>query len=262
MSGFAPELLAEQRVLVTGGGSGIGLACARLAGELGARVVIASRKQERVDAAATELREQGVDVMAHACDIRDLESIEELLDAVTERWGGLDVLVNNAGGQFPSPAQFIKPKGWEAVIRNNLNGTFYMTSAVARRFFIPNAGGVIVNVIANIFRGFPGMAHTGAARAGVDNLTKSLAVEWVTHGIRINAVAPGVINSTGMAQYPPEMVKAAERQIPMKRLGTCEEVADLVTFLASPLSKYITGETVYVDGGNRLWGSPWIIPDP
>lgn len=262
MSGFAPGLLAETTVLVTGGGSGIGLACARLMGGLGARVAIASRSQERLDAAAHSLQAEGIDAFGHACDIRDLDSIEALLDALQERWGGLSVLVNNAGGQFPSPAQHIKPKGWDAVVRNNLNGTFYMTQAVANRFLIPARGGVIVNVIANVFRGFPGMAHTGAARAGVDNLTKTLAVEWCMHGVRINAVAPGVINSSGMAQYPPELVVAAKKAIPMKRLGSCEEVADLVTFLASPLSSYITGETVYIDGGNRLWGSTWVIPEP
>ncbi len=259
MSGFSPELLAERTVLVTGGGSGIGLACAHLMGGLGARVAIASRSQERLDGAAEALAAEGVDVFPHACDIRELDSIQTLLDAIEERWGGVDILVNNAGGQFPSPAQFIKPKGWDAVVRNNLNGTFYMTQAVANRFLIPGDGGVIVNIIANVFRGFPGMAHTGAARAGVDNLTKTLAVEWCMHGVRVNAVAPGVINSSGMAQYPPELVAAATKQIPMKRMGSCE---DVVTFLASPLASYITGETVYIDGGNRLWGSSWIIPDP
>ena len=262
MSGFAPGLLAERTALITGGGSGIGLACARDMGALGARVVIASRSQERLDKAASELTAEGVEVFPHSCDIRDLDSVEGLLEAIAGKYGGLDILVNNAEGQFPSPAQFIKPKGWDAVIRNNLNGTFYVTQAAANRFFIPDGGGVIVNIIANVFRGFPGMAHTGAARAGVDNLTKTLAIEWCAHNVRINAVAPGVIDSTGMAQYPPELVAAAKKQIPMKRLGTCEEVADLVTFLASPLSRYITGETVYIDGGNRLWGSSWIIPDP
>jgi citronellol/citronellal dehydrogenase len=231
-------------------------------GGLGARVAIASRSEERVDAAAESLAAEGVEVFAHTCDIRDLDSIEALLDALEDKWGGVNALINNAGGQFPAPAQYIKPKGWDAVVRNNLNGTFYMTQAIANRFLIPNKAGVIVNIIANVFRGFPGMAHTGAARAGVDNLTKTLAVEWCMHGVRINAVAPGVIDSSGMDQYPPELVAAAKKAIPMKRLGTCEEVADLVTFLTSDLSRYITGETVYVDGGNRLWGSTWHIPDP
>ena len=137
-----------------------------------------------------------------------------------ERFGRVDVLVNNAGGQFPTTAEQLTPRGFEAVMRNNLNGTFYMTREVAVRAMIPRARGRIVNVIANIARGFPGMVHTGAARAGVENMTKTLAVEWAQFDIRVNAVAPGIIQSSGIAQYPPELVQAASARTPQKRIGT------------------------------------------
>jgi len=141
------------------------------------------------------------------------------------------------------------------VINNNLNGTWYVTQRMAKTFFIPQQEGVIVNMIANIFRGFPGMAHTGAARAGVDNLTKTLAVEWSKYAIRVNAIAPGIIKSSGLANYPEQMLQGLADTIPVKRLGSTEEVAWLTLFLASPMAAYITGETIYVDGGQRLWGN-------
>ena len=259
---FADELFDGQVVLVTGGGTGIGRACALELGRLGARVVIASRSEEHLAPALAELDGSGIEALAHSCDIREEASIDALLDAVDARFGRLDVLVNNAGGQFPSPAVGIEAKGWEAVIRNNLNGTFFMTRAAARRFFIPASSGSIVNVIANIDRGFPGMAHTGAARAGVDNLTKTLAIEWVAHGVRVNAVAPGVIETEAIGRYPSGLIDGIRTHIPMKRLGSIAEVSSLIVFLASPAASYVTGETVYVDGGARLWGSPWPIPDP
>jgi citronellol/citronellal dehydrogenase len=168
-------------------------------------------------------------------------------------------LVNNAGGQFPSTAEDISEKGWNAVINNNLNGTWYATQVMTNTFFIPQKDGIIINIIANIFRGFPGMAHTGAARAGVDNLTKTLAVEWSKYNIRVNAVAPGIIFSSGLENYPIEMLKGISDTLPMKRLGSTEEVAWLTLFLASPMAAYITGETVYIDGGQRLFGQQFQI---
>jgi citronellol/citronellal dehydrogenase len=136
-----------------------------------------------------------------------------------------------------------------------------MTQTFSTQFFMPQKSGIIVNIIANIFKGFPGMAHTGAARAGVDNLTKSLSVEWAIHNIRINAIAPGIIQSTGLDQYPPDFLKGITSKIPMKRLGTVDEVAYLACFLSSPMAAFITGETIYIDGGQRLWGDIWEIPD-
>ncbi len=253
--------MAGHVAIVTGGGSGIGLAIARELGELGAKVAICGRKAERLAAAKAHLAEGGVQVMTATCDIRELEQIAAFVEKVEAELGHADVLVNNAGGQFPTAAENLAPKGWEAVIRNNLNGTFFMTQAVATRHMIPNKRGRIVNVIANIARGFPGMVHTGAARAGVENMTKTLAVEWAQYDIQVNAVAPGIIRSSGVDQYPPELVEMSRQRTPKKRLGTVEEVAELVVYLTTDAADFVTGETWYIDGGAHLWGDTWMIPD-
>jgi NAD(P)-dependent dehydrogenase (short-subunit alcohol dehydrogenase family) len=261
---FAPALFADQVVVVTGGGTGIGLASAMRFAALGARVVIASRKQGNIDAGVAALGAvtDAANVLGRICDTREPEKVDAFIDDVVARFGRIDVLVNNAGGQFPTPAMNLAPKGWEAVIRNNLNGTWFMTHAVANKAMIPHKRGRIVNVIANVWRGFPGMAHTGAARAGVDNLTKSLAVEWAPFGIRVNAIAPGFIASTGTNQYPDELVKRAVRASPVKRAGTPDEVARLIVFQSSDQLDFVTGETWYIDGGQKLWGDVWEVPDP
>ncbi len=256
---YASDLFAGQVCLVTGGGSGIGYAIAQAYLRCGATVIIASRKAERLETAQKQLAELGP-VHARVLDIREPEQGDELAAWIGQTFGKLDVLVNNAGGQFPSAAADISRKGWDAVIRNNLNGTWYLTQTMAKAFFLPRCEGNIVNIIANVFRGFPGMAHTGAARAGVENLTKSLAVEWAPYRIRINAVAPGIIQSTGLDQYPPSLLQGITAKIPMKRLGSTSEVADTCLFLSSPLSAYMTGETLYLDGGMRLWGDIWEVP--
>jgi citronellol/citronellal dehydrogenase len=257
---FAPGLLKDQVALITGGGSGIGLVTALEMMALGAKVAICGRKPERFAPALAQLEKLG-EAMAHPCDIREPAAVEVLVSAVLERFGKIDILVNNAGGQFPSPAAAIAPKGWDAVIRNNLNGTFYVTREVATRTMLPRKSGAIVNVIANIARGFPGMAHTGAARAGVENLTRSLAVEWAMFDVRVNAVAPGLIRSSGTDQYPPELTKASMNRTPQKRAGTVEEVAHSIVYLASPAALFITGATLQIDGGASLWGDSWPIPD-
>jgi len=171
------------------------------------------------------------------------------------------VLVNNAGGQFPSPAEALSANGFEAVVRNNLLGTWNVTREVATASMIPDGGGVILNVIANVDRGFPGMVHTGAARAGVENVTRTLAVEWIHHGIRVNAVSPGTILTEGLGQYPPDAIEFVRKATPAKRLGSAEEVAWSIVFLCSDAASYITGATLHIDGAQRLWGEPWPVPD-
>jgi citronellol/citronellal dehydrogenase len=250
---FAQALLKNKIILITGGRSGIGFKTAASCLTYGATVYITSRNEEKLMVALEKLKEFG-DCHAIAGDIRNIERVQEIADYIKEKSGRLDVLVNNAGGQFPSAAEDISHNGWNAVINNNLNGTWYMTQTMANTFFIPQKSGNIVNIIANIFRGFPGMVHTGAARAGVDNMTKTLAVEWSKYSININAIAPGIIKSTGLEQYPPELLKDVSDRIPLKRLGSTQEVADLTIFLMSPMASFITGETVYIDGGQRLWG--------
>lgn len=262
---FAQGLFREQVAIVTGGGSGIGLACARELALLGAKVAICGRKLDKIEKAIDLLKADGVTderALGGSCDIRDPDQVAAFVGQVLGRFGQIDILINNAGGQFPSPAEGMSPKGWEAVIRNNLNGTFYMTREVAARAMIPRKKGRIVNVTAVVSRGFPGMSHTGAARAGVENLTRSLAIEWATHNIRVNAVAPGTIRSSGTAQYGDAVLEMSRKATPLKRLGTPEEVARVILFLASDQNDFITGSVYGVDGGQPLWGDLWAIPEP
>lgn len=251
---FHPDLFKDKVALVSGGRSGIGYAIAKMMLQLGAKVTIISRKEVPLEKAAGELAAFGA-VEYKACDIRQTEQIQAVAQQIKEKHGRLDILVNNAGGQFPALAEMINDKGWNAVINNNLNGTFFMCREIANTFFIPQKGGIIVNIIANIYRGFPGMVHTGAARAGVENMTRTLAVEWSCHNIRLNCIAPGTIESSGLDQYPPpiqEMFGEAKKAIPLGRFGSVEDVANATCFLASPLAAYITGTSLYVDGAQHL----------
>jgi citronellol/citronellal dehydrogenase len=256
---FAPEILRDRTCIVTGGGSGIGLATAREMARLGGKIAICGRTQAKLDAAAAELQAITPNVRAIVCDIREPDQVSAMVGEVLAAFGTIDVLVNNAGGQFPSPAQHISPNGFLAVVKNNLVGTFYVTREVANRWMIGNGGGRVINVIANIYRGFPGMVHTGAARAGVENMTMTLAVEWAQFGILVNAVAPGIIASSGTERYPPELLVRGVRETPLKRVGTVEEVAASIVFLASPAAQFITGATLRLDGGQALWGHTWEI---
>lgn len=260
---FAPDLFRDRVAIITGGGSGIGFATALELVRLGARVAICGRTAAKIAAAEAELTAVSGHqdaVLGRQCDIREPDQVEALVSAVVERFGRIDVLVNNAGGQFPSPAQHISPNGFLAVVRNNLVGTFHMCREVANQWMIPQRGGRIINVIANIYRGFPGMVHTGAARAGVENMTMTLAVEWAQFGILVNSVAPGIIRSSGTSQYPPEILERGISQTPLKRAGTVEETAASIVFLASPAAQFITGATLRLDGGQALWGNLWDIP--
>ncbi len=258
---FADGLFKDKVAIVTGGGAGIGLAIARELGSLGAKVAISGRNAEKLAQAEAELKERGIEVFWKTCDIRKAEEVDAIVDAVIERFGKIDILVNNAGGQFPSPAEMISPNGFAAVVNNNLNGSWNMTRAVATKWMIENGGGKICTIVANMWKGFPGMVHTGAARAGVVNMTRTLGTEWAKYNIQVTAVAPGTIQSTGMKQYPPELVATSRHAIPAKRLGSEEEVAWSVAYMVSPASDFITGETLSIDGGAQNWGDIWAVDD-
>lgn len=251
---FKENTFQDKIALVTGGRSGIGYQIAKDMLQLGAKVVICSRKETLLMKAKEELTAFG-EVEAIPCDIRQEDDIKRLADFIKEKHGRLDILINNAGGQFPTLAEHTNNKGWNAVINNNLNGTFYMTRDMANHFFLPQKEGVIVNIIADIHRGFPGMIHTGAARAGVENMTKTLAQEWSHANIRINCIAPGIIESSGLDTYPQpiqDMFEEGKKAVPLQRFGTVEDVSNAVCFLASPLAAYITGISLYVDGAQHL----------
>jgi len=260
---FGEGLFENKIALVTGGRSGIGYAIAKDMLQLGAKVIICSRKEEPLMKAVEELHAFG-EVSGKPCDIRKEDDIKELADYIKEKYGRLDILVNNAGGQFPTLAEYTNNKGWNAVINNNLNGTFYMTRDMANTFFLPQKGGSIINIIAQIHRGFPGMVHTGAARAGVENMTKTLALEWSHANIRINCVAPGTIESSGLDTYPQpvqDMFEDAKKANPLKRFGSVEDVSNSVCFLASDMASYISGITLYVDGAGHLNGDKMGLPN-
>ena len=261
---FQPNLLKNNVALITGGGTGIGASIAHLFATLGARVIIASRDQDKLEKAAKGLSAlTGNQVTPIVCNIRDREQIKMVIASIMERFGAIDILVNNGGGQFMSPAEQIREKGWDAVISTNLTGTWEMSTAVAKAHMLNN-GGSIINITMLTDRGFPGMTHSCAARAGVEGMTKTLAIEWASRSITVNAIQPGIIASSGMKSYPnwERLVKKFQSEIPMKRLGHCDEVANLVAFLASPAGRYITGQVWAIDGGRNLWGKTWDIPDP
>jgi citronellol/citronellal dehydrogenase len=258
---FARDLLADQVALVTGGGTGIGKAIALAMAECGAGLAIASRKAENLEQGAAEIAAAtGRRPLTVVCDIREPEAVATMAQRVHAELGRIDILVNNAGGQFPQRAEDFTVKGWNTVINNNLNGTWYVTQAVARHMIV-DGGGRIVNVIANHHRGMPGIAHTSAARAAVDNLAKTLSVEWARHGIRINSVAPGPVDTYGFAKTYYEGIGALVDQLPVPRFGTVEEIAAAVVFLASPASSWTTAATLDVGGGGHIWGDLWAI-DP
>ncbi len=249
MSVLTPDANAGRVALVTGGGTGIGRATALELARTGARLVICGRRPEPLEAAKAEVEALGSECLAVPTDVREPEQVDALLDAALGRFGGIDVLVNNAGGQFIARAEDISPNGWRAVHRLNVEAVWNLTRLVATRSMIPGDGGLVVFVGLSPRRAIPGMAHASAARAAVENLCRTLALEWGPHGIRTACVTPGVIRTEGLESYGDEAMAAWEREVPLGRLGSPEEVASVIAFLASPGGAYVTGATILVDGG-------------
>src|SRR5437763_2335278 len=254
-----PDKTFEGRVaIVTGGATGIGFAVAKELARLGGRVVIASRKEENLKPAAEEL---GANASYHVLDVRDAAAVETMAEKVASDFGRIDILVNNAAGNVIVKSDELTVNGWNSVINIVLNGTFYCTSAVGRRMIAAKSGGAILTVIANYaWTGAPGVVHSASAKAGVLAMTRTLAVEWARHKIRVNAMAPGPVDTPGAAArlFPdPAIVEGIRRTIPLRRWATLEEVANAAVYLLSDYASYITGEALVIDGGQWLGGADY-----
>src|SRR5918994_5694278 len=234
---FSPELLKDQVVIITGGGTGIGLAIAKRLGELGGKIAIGSRHAANIERGSAELRHAGLDPLVVQVDVRVPEQVDEMTARVVKHFGRIDILVNNAAGNFVCRAEDLSPNGWNAVVSIVLNGTFYCSRAVGRHMIARGGGGSIVSILANyIWTGSAGTVHSAAAKAGVMSMTQTLAAEWARHRIRVNAVAPGPVESPGAARQlwnTPEAVERITRMVPLRRWARPEEIADAVAFLAS-----------------------------
>jgi NAD(P)-dependent dehydrogenase (short-subunit alcohol dehydrogenase family) len=250
---FAPDLLQGRVAVVTGGGTGIGRGIALEMARAGARVVVCGRRQEPLQSTVSEIKALGREGLALPVDVRDWDSVQGMVATVVEQMGTVDVLVNNAGGQFGSPFAQMSPKGWRAVVELNLNGVFHCTRAVADTM-IAKQRGKVVNIITGFTRrAAPNLAHSGAARAGVENLTRSLALEWAPHNIQVNCISPVVMTeameANMAAQGGPERFVAS---IPAGRASSAQEVGWLAVYLASPAADFMTGEHIVLDGGYWL----------
>jgi citronellol/citronellal dehydrogenase len=255
---FAPGLLDGMVCLVSGAGSGLGRATAMELARLGATVVGCGRRPEPIDGTRAAIEEFGGSADAVAADIRDEEAVAALVDGVLERHGRLDLLVNNAGGQFLAPAESISAKGFRTVTELNVQGTWNMTHAAATKAFIPQGGGKVLSVTLSPHNGMPGMVHSGAARAAVENMMRTLSVEWSRYGIRLCAIAPGQFDTEVFrTKYPAQVVETVPRTIPLGRLGKPEEMAWLIAYLASPAGDFFSGAVLTIDGARDNWFGSW-----
>ena len=255
---FRDDLLEGQVCVVSGTGSGLGRETSLELARLGAAVVACGRREEPLAETAELAASLPGSFEFETLDIREEEPVGRFFDGLLERHGRLDVLVNNAGGQFLSPAEAISPKGFKTVIDLNVMGTWLMTHAAATKAFIPQGGGKVFSITLSPHNGMPGMVHSGAARAAVENMMRTLAVEWARFGIKTCAVAPGQIaTETLLTKYPQVVVENLARSVPAGRLGRPEEIAWLVAYLASPAGDFFSGTTVTVDGARDNWAGPW-----
>jgi citronellol/citronellal dehydrogenase len=261
---FSAALFKGKVVIVTGGGSGIGRCIAHELAALGAHVVLIGRKLDKLFDVAGEIAADGGRASFHACDIRDEETVKNTVQAVIAVHGRIDGLVNNAGGQYIAPLETISGKGWDAVLNTNLTGGFLM----ARECYLQamqQHGGAIVNMVADIWGSMPNMGHSGAARAGMVSFTETAAIEWARSGVRVNAVAPGYIASSGMDHYPPEagpMLREMRNTVPLGRFGTEAETSAAVVFLLSPAASFISGEVIRIDGARPQVRMGWPMQVP
>jgi citronellol/citronellal dehydrogenase len=259
---FAADALKERVAVVSGGAGGIGRAISWLFARLGSHVVVVGRDRDKLDVLVSEMTARGLKASAHTADIREPAAVSTLFDAVWAAHGRLDSLVNSAGGQFPQSAIEFSVKGWNTVINTNLNGTWYMMQAAAQRWRDRKHPGSIVNIVVVTTHGLYGIAHSIAARSGVIGLSRAVAVEWAPLNIRVNCVAPGAIATEGWNVYTPEARAAYPRSNPMMRAGSPWDIAEASVFLAAPSGKFVTGETLTVDGGGQLWGETWTTGKP
>jgi citronellol/citronellal dehydrogenase len=257
---FAPGMLSGQVALVTGGGTGLGKATALELARCGAAVTIVGRRVEVLEGAATEIVETAGKADLMTGDVREAHDARRLIQGVLDRHGRLDVLVNNAGGQYFTPAELIAAKGWRAVWRLNVDGILNMAEAAFELALGPAGGGTVVNVTLSPHHGMPGMAHSGSARATVEALTSELAARWADAGVTVAAVAAGHFETEVLAKYPASVRAGTSRSVPLQRMGNVEEHAWLVTLLCSPLGRAFSGSTVTLDGARDNWAGPWPPP--
>ncbi len=256
---FAPGLFAGRVIVVTGGGSGIGRCTAHELAALGAHVVLVGRKLEKLHQVAGEIAADGGRASFHACDIRDEAAVQGMVQAICVAHGRIDGLVNNAGGQYITPLEQISAKGWDAVIATNLTGGFL----VARECYLQSMqahGGAIVNIVADFWGSMPGMGHSGAARAGMVSFTETAALEWAKSGVRVNAVAPGYIASSGMDHYPPEagpMLREMRETVPAGRFGNEAETSAGIVYLLGPAAAFVSGIVLRIDGARPQVRMGW-----